>query len=161
MNVVRIIEITDEKEGKRKKTNDDGSVSYVPWHYRKFKGETSINGEPKTIWAKTFEHIEKDKLYEGELKSEDYQGKKKWKFENVKEFTDEGGVKEWREPDTSGAKPTEKTKPAPETPTALPATDTRIAALKCSLIFYGKEEKLSTKKVLDAAREFEEYFKNG
>ena len=144
MNLVTVKSILEKytKHGKRK----DGT----PWTKRFFIGIME-DGEERGI--STFAHIDEGKLYEMELESEEREGKTYWTAKSAKEFTAEG------EPDKSGE--TKHTpKQLPETPTALPATDTRIAALKCSLIFYGDTAK-SVKKVLEAAREFEGYFKNG
>lgn len=146
MNLVEVKSILNKytKTGKRK----DGT----PWTKRFFIGIME-DGEERGI--STFAHIDEDKLYEMELESEEREGKTYWTAKSAKEFTAKG------EPDTS--RETKQTnKPSPETQSALPATDTRIAALKCSLIYYDKAQKgISADDVLATARVFEEYLNNG
>ena len=128
MNLVRIVEILEEKEGKRKKTNPDGSVAYTPWHWRKFKGETTIDGVPKEMTISTFSHIEKGKLYEGDLTQEDYKGNPTWKFDAKGEFE-------------SAVDKSQDVVPPPSKPTqALPVStlEVRIAAGKLTALYYDK-----------------------
>ena len=163
MNLVRVIEIIDEKEGKRKVEREDGTVDYVPWHWRRFKGETSIDGETKIIYANTFSHIEPDSLYQGELNPETYKGKRKWKFENVTPFEQTKPKGESKTTAKSESSPPQSTVSSNVPPTPPSSTlDTRIAALKCTLLYYNKANvAIKHDDVIATAQRFEIYLATG
>ena len=147
MHLVRVSEILDQKSGKKKKELEDGSIKYIPWLWTKFKGETTIDGEPQELTISTFSHVEPDKLYEGELKQEDYKGNLTWKFDSKGEFET---TKQEEKPSPSSSITSKQAQ-------ALPSTY-RETALKCALIYYEKANKsVSTSDITQTAQVFYEW----
>ena len=148
MHLVRVSEILDQKSGKKKKELEDGSIKYIPWLWTKFKGETTIDGEPTELTISTFSTVEPNKLYEGELKQEDYRGNLTWKFDSKGEF--ETAKKEETPPPQKANQVSSQ---------ALPSSY-KETALKCALIYYEKANKsVSTSDITQTAQVFYEWLK--
>lgn len=147
MNVVAVKDIIDKytKAGKRK----DGKA----WKKTCFVGIVD-EGEERII--STFSHVETGKTYEMELEDEDYEGKTYWKATKVgAEF----GTTETKQTEKASLLPKQQpTQQNGQTPP--PNLESRISALKCSLIYYDKADRgISADDVLATAQRFYEWLK--